>query len=291
MGWRYVDEDRNFGGCLLALVVVAIIFFVILYLAAYALIIALGIILVISGIIGAVLTIKNYVLAFINSVRKNRYITSPRYSRIPNGIYRWAVICWEALKEGIEKNITDIKNFFRKSGTYRFFSFGKWICLFTVVSSLFFGSAVSLSIIFAHLAIMLVVVAIIAIICVVVNIICAMIGVGISVPYVITNYIARLSDSYNSSASSFVDYIIQFSFREYGRVICNYWNENITFIKDCLSQFSTSPILSTKKWVKLNSAIMIAVIGTVLFLVFALIHIVFISIFHIICLMVHLFKR
>ena len=289
---RYVvvDDDNN-AGCLTAIIIGIIAIAVLAYFAMYALAIALGIILLISCVIGPILTIRNYIVALRDGIRSYAHAPKPRGWIVPIFVYRWIKISWETIKGAWSYNIGSIKNFFGKIGFYKFLSFKKWICLFSGLSILVFGSIVSLFILFLHLYLIVGVIELVIVVAIVALAVWGLIGLGVSVAVSTTNYITRISESYCSSATILSAYITQCGYSEYIQVIKNYTTESISYIKDGVSQFSTLPFLSLKKWLRLGSSIMTIIVGSIMLLIFAPIHVLILSVLFLFFKVLSVFRR
>lgn len=289
---RYVvvDDDNN-AGRLTAIIIGIIVIAVVAYFAMYALAIALGIILLISCVIGTILTIRNYIVALRDSLRSYAHAPKPSGWIVPTFVYRWIKISWETIKGAWSYNIGSIKDFFGKIGFYKFLSFKKWIYLFSGLSILVFGSIVSLFILLLHLYLIIVVIELVIVVAIVALAIFGLIGLGVSVAVSTTNYITRISESYCSSAAILSAYITQCGYSEYIQVIKNYVTESINYIKDGFSQFITLPFLSFKKWLRLGSSIMTIIVGSIMLLIFATVHILILPILFAFFKIVSLFHR
>lgn len=284
-------EDDNNAGCLPTVIIGVIIVIAVAYFAMYALAIALGIVLLISCVIGTILTIKNYVAALRDSIRSYAHIHRPSGWIVPTFVYRWIKISWETMKGAWGYNIGNTKTFFGKIGFYNLLRFKKWICLFAGLSILVFGSMVSLLILFFHLCLIVVTIGLAIGVAIVSLVIFGLIGLGISAAVSTTNYITRISESYCSAATILSAYIIQCGYSEYIQVIKNYITESISYIRDGFSQFTTPPILLVTKWLRLGSSMMTVIVGSIMLLIFAAVHILILSILFAFFKIVSLFHR
>ncbi len=278
---KYVRvEDDNNAGCLTALVIGFIVIVAVAYFAMYALAIALGIILLISCVIGTVLTVRNYIVALRDSIRSCAHMSKPSSWGVPTFLYRWIVIVWETIKGAWSYNVGSIKVFFGKMSFYRVLSFKKWICLFSGLSILIFGSIVSAFVFLFHLCLIIAVLQLAIAILIITLILFSMIGLGAAVAASTANYISRIHESYCGAATILSAYIIQCGFSEYFQVIKNYIAESINKIRDGFAQFSILPVLSFKKWFLLGKPIMTIIAGSIMLVVFAVVHILVLSILY-----------
>ncbi len=289
---KYVRvEDDNNAGCLTTIIISVIIAVAVAYFAMYALAIALGIVLLISCVIGTILTIKNYIAALRDSIRSYAHVYKPSGWIVPTFVYRWIKISWETMKGAWSYNIGNTKTFFGKIGFYRFLSFKKWICLFSGLSILVFGSMVSLLILLLYLCLIVVAIGLVMAVAIVSLVIFVLIGLGISAAVSTTNYITRISESYCSSATILSAYIIQCGYSEYIQVIKNYVTESISYIRDGFSQFTTPPILLVTKWLRLGSSTMTVIVGSIMLLIFAAVHILILSVLFLFFKILFVFRR
>lgn len=121
-----VKENDNSAGCLTGIIFL-IIAVVALAIVAFNVLFIIGIILlIIAGIFAAIITIRNYILAVVESVKTHRSISKPSGWIFPTFIYSWA------------ENISKIKNNFSEFVTLPFMSFKKWVD---------FGSAILLCVV------------------------------------------------------------------------------------------------------------------------------------------------
>lgn len=278
---KYVRvEDDNNAGCLTALVIGFIVIVAVAYFAMYALAIALGIILLVSCVIGTVLTVRNYIVALRDSIKSCAHVSKPSSWGVSNFLYRWIVIVWETIKGAWSYNVGSIKVFFGKMSFYRVLSFKKWICLFSGLSILIFGTIVSAFIFLFHLCLIIAVFQLAIAVALITLILFSMIGLGAAVAASTANYISRIHESYCGAATIFSAYIIQCGFGEYLQVIKKYVAESINTIRDGFAQFGTLPVLSFKKWFLLGKSIMTIIVGSIMLFVFAGVHILVLSILY-----------
>lgn len=273
-----VVEDDNHSGCLTALLIGIIVIAVVAYFAFYVLAIALGIILIISGVIGTFITIRNYIVALRDCITKYGHSIKPNGWIIPTFLYRWIKISWETTKDAWSYNVGNIKNFFGKIGFYKFLSFKKWIYLFSGLSIIIFGTIVSLSILLLHFYLIFIALNLIVTVLLAVSIIFGLIGLCISVATSTSNYLISLKESFDSSATVFSAYITSCGYSEYLSIAKNYWAKTQTYIRDGFDMFRTLPLFSLKKWVRLWSSIVMIIVGAVVYVFFAIIHIVCLTI-------------
>lgn len=277
---RYVvvDDNRSSAGCLTAIIIGFIVIAALIYLAVYALSIALGIILLISAVIGSILTIRNYIVALRDSITSFAHISKPSSRAIPNFAYKWFKISWETIKGAWGYNISSIKNFFGKIGFYKFLSFRKWMYLFSGLSVLIFGSLLSLFVFLFHLHLIMFAVELMLAALLLAFIVFGLIGLGVSVAVSTTNYFTRISESYCGSATIFSAYITHCGYKEFVQIVKNYCSESVVYIKDGFSIFKVLPMFSFKKWLRLGSSTMTIIVGSLMFLIYATIHILILSV-------------
>lgn len=285
------DNDSNPGGCLATIFIVVIVLAVLAYFAMYALAIVLGIILLISLIIGTILTIRNYIVALRDSIVSYGYISKPSEWIIPNFAYKWVKVSLETIKCAWSYNIGNIKDLFGKLRYYRFLSFRKWIYLFSALSVLIFGSIVSVSIVLLDLCLIALAIALVIIALAVACVFFALVGLGISIGVSTKNYYTRIRESYYSSATILSAYITQSGYREFVQIIKNYFSESVTYVKDGFTTFKTLPLMSFMKWLKLGSSSMMFISGSLMFVIYATIHILTISVLFIFFKIVSIFHR
>lgn len=292
MAKYYLVEERDNGaGCLTALVVGIIVIVALAYFAMYALAIALGIVLIVSALYGTIITLKNGFVALGASIPVYAHVNKPNGWILPTFVYRWVMIVWETIRGAWVYNGANIKDCFTKAGAHRFLSFKKWINLFSALSILVFGALLTLLIVVLHVYLFTVVLRLVIAAVVLASVIFGLIGLGISVAYSTTNYLSRLRESYYNSATIFSAYVTQQGYKEFWQVIKNYWCENVNYLKDGIATFKTLPLLSFKKWLKLWTGIMLMIIGTLLLVVYAILHLLVISILFVVFKIISLFKR
>lgn len=284
-----VDDDSNAAGCLTAIIFWFIITAVLIHFAVYVLEIILGIILFISAVIGAVITIKNYIFGLRDSIIAYAHVSKPYGWIIPAFIYKWFKISWETVKGAWGYNIGDIKKMFGKLGFYRFLSFKKWMYFFSGLSVLLFGSLVSLCIFFFYFCLIAFVIELLLFVFIVVLVILGLIGFGVSVSVSTTNYFSRVSESYFGAATILSKYVTQCGYKEFIQVVKNYCIKSCVYVKDGFSKFNTLPLFSPKKWIRLCSSIMTVAVGILMLLIYATIHILILSILFVFFKIVSLF--
>ena len=293
--YRIVEEDDSSGGgCIAAIIIGIIALAIILIIAYFALIvigIILGIILLISAIIGTFFTIRNYVFALRDNVPLFSTIDKPAGWIIPNFVYKWLVTAWETFKDAWKYNWDSTKTFFKKSAAARFLSPKKWVFLFSSISVLLFGTLISVLILLFHVFLFVAVIQIILAVLFLALMIFVLVGSVIAAIESTKNYIARLKESYSSCSMTFSEYITVSGYKEYVSVIKEYFSESIYYVKDGFIIFSTLPLLSFKKWFRLGSSIMTVVVGSLLFVLYALIHIIVISVLFVVFKVISLFRK
>jgi len=247
--------------------------------------------LLISLLIGTILTIRNYVVALRDSINNYGYVSKPSNWIIPNFAYKWINVSWETIKCAWGYNIGNIKDLFMMFGSYRFLSFRKWICLFSALSVLIFGTLASLSIVLLDLSLILLVIALVLTALALACVFFALAGLGISIGVSTKNYYTRIRESYYSSATILSAYITQSGYREFVQIIKNYFSESVTYVKDGFTTFKTLPLMSFMKWLKLGSSSMMFISGSLMFVIYATIHILTISVLFIFFKIVSIFHR
>ncbi len=280
---RYVrvdDDNSGGGGCLLAAIFGLIILAVIIYLAIVALAIILGIILIVSALLGIVLTLRNFFSALRDSLAICAGISKPNGWIIPNFVYKFFKIGWETVKALWRQNISDMKNFFGNLGLYRVFGFKFWLNLFSGISLLVFGTIATWVLYLFYNWVLMTIVLLAFLGLVLITTVFALIGLGVAVAISVTNYISRFSESV--SGYGFFDYVTQGGYSECFGVLGNYWSENVFSMKDRFADFGSFPLISFKKWLSLGIGLMLAVVGTLLLAVFGVIHILLLSLLFIV---------
>lgn len=288
---------RNYGsnnsstGCLAAAIIGLIIIAVVISLAVYVFTFLLGIIMLISGVVGTVHTVRNYIVALRSNIPSYAHIAKPNGWIIPDFLYKCGVIGWETIKEAWGYNIDSVKNFFSQVGLYPIVSFKKWIYLFSGISVLIFGSLASVFIggLYLYLILSLLVLAVAAFAAALV--IFGLIGLGVSAAAATTNYFMRVSESYSGAATILSAYVTQCGYREYGQIIRNYCIESITYIRDGFAAMTVPPFFSLLKWVRLGSSFMTIFVGSIMLVIFAAIHIVVLSLLFVFFSLLSVFHR
>ena len=286
-----VKEEDNSTGCLIAIIFAVIALIVVAYLAMYVLGILLAIILFASVLMGAGLTLKNYFMALRDSVSLYAHEPKPDRWFLPTFFYRWFKVSWESLKGAWVYNIESIKEFFNKMGFYRLLSIRKWLYLFSALSVLVFGTGATLAILFFHLYLIVLALRILLVAFLAVCAIFALIGFGIALAVSVMNYISRLRESYYQSATIFSAYITQGGYRAYLDTVKEYCVEAIRYIKEGFSTFASLPWLSFRKWMNFGSALMTIFVAPVLLVVFAVVHVVVLSVLFVVFKLIGLFHR
>ena len=286
-----VKENDNSAGCLTGIIFLIIAVVALAIVAFYVLFIIGIILLIIAGIFAAIITIRNYILAVVESVKTHRSISKPSGWIFPTFIYRWIKLNWETIKGAWKYNINDIKNFAGKIGFYRILSFRKWFYLFATVSVTVLGTLISFFVIYIQIHFTICVFGIFFTVFSTVSLIFLLIGLIISLRIATVNYISSIRDSYRFCSATFYDYIVMYSVKEFPKIVANYWAENISKIKNNFSEFVTLPFMSFKKWVDFESAILLCVVGVLLNIIYIPIHLLIILILFVCFSVVNLVKK
>ncbi len=291
MAKYYLVEEKDNTGCFVAIAIAAVILIAIAWIAMYALLILLGIVLAVGALIGTVLALKDYVLALRDSISCYRYADKPERFPLPAFIYRWLRIVWGTIVISWKYIVADLKNYFGKAGFYRLLSFKKWLNIFAGISLAVCGVLLSLFIVFIHLYILWIALCVLAVALAVFATVFGLVGVFLSAAFATTNYISCARDSRNRMATVLSAYVTDCGYREYLAIIREYWSETVARIKTGLTSFSGSSLLSVKAWLRFAEGALLILTGTILFVPYALIHILVQSVLFVVFKIASLFAR
>ncbi len=284
---------RNSGsgcstGCLvITLILIAVAIFLIITFA-WVFLTLLLVVLGISALVGTVLTLRNYFMALRESLDIHRYTTKPSNWRIPNFLYKWVVIAWETIKISMGYTVDTMKDHFQNASFHKLLSLRKWFHIFVGLSVIIFGLIVTVGIVVLHFYILFMAVCIVLALFVTVLTVFCLVGIAVSSFFAVTNYINRYRES---CCGSFFDYVVDDGFGEFLSIIKEYWQENIDYIRDGVTDFNDGSKKDLGLWVRLGSSIMLVPVGVVWFVLFAGVHIVVQSLLFGVFKLISLFKR
>ncbi len=274
----YVVEERNndgcLSGCLLWLIIIAILVAMFLLFAWYALIALVILLLVVGAVIGIFYSVKNNVKAYSDSYISNRYYSRPNTSKFLNFVFKTMLICKKHMIYTWKSNAASIKDLFAKSEKHRFLSFQKWMYLFACLSVAVWGVIISLFIVNIYMQVLMAALMIAFYACVIAFIIPIIIAIPLAIWNFVKNYIYILKyvlSSYQQIPGSSV-YIYNKGYRHVVSVFKNTFRKNLFDAKDKLRVGSTFAIFSLRRWISYCTAIWLMVLGTVLQIPLLLIH-------------------
>ncbi len=267
-----VDDTSRAAGCITTFFISLLIIAALAYFAFYAFLILLGIILAIACVIGAVITVRNLVLAIIDTSNAYRGVSTPQGSLIPSFIYRFTAFTWSVAITLFRYNIASLATYFARAGMYRLFSFTKWLNIFAGISILIFGSVLAVSVIALLVAVAAGIGFVILVFILALTVIFLLIGIARAAAFLTVNYIDRLSDSYRRTAYGFSDYITAHAFHEWTPVIMLSWQNVLNEMIRGVRVFTRMTLLSFRAWSDFARGIMLPVVGFILIFPFAIIH-------------------
>ncbi len=276
----YVVEERNNGsGCLIALIIMLVVIAALVMFAWYALLAVIGILLVVGAVIGIFYSIKNNVKAYSDSFNMNRYYVRANTSKPVNYICKAFKVCKDHMSLSWKANTASIRDMYTKSQPYKFFSFNKWMHLFSCMSVAVWGVLISCLILVAYFYILMF--AAMAIITVT-AIICA-IPVVIAIPLALIQffknytYVFKTIWQTNRPANGAKVYVYSKGYRHIVSVFKNTFRKDVYDAKDKLREGSRFAWLSFKRWIPQCTGVLLVVLGTVIQAVLFVLHAVVVT--------------
>ncbi len=275
----YIVEDRNNNsgsgaGCLIALFVILAVIVTLILFAFYLLLAVIGIIMLVSAVIGIFYGIKNNVKAYSDSFGANRTYVSPSASKPVRILSKAFRICKDHMVFSWKANTASIRDFFTKSQPYRFLSFNKWMYMFSCVSVAVWGVVLSFWIIGLYVGILFLLASLFVILAAIICAIPVVIAIPLSLVKFFQNYtyVFKALCRMDRPAAGEPVYMFSKGFRHVISVFKNTFRKNVVDAKEKLRDGRTHSTLSYKRWIPQCTGVLLVGLGLLLQIVLAVLH-------------------
>ncbi len=261
-------------GCLIALIIMLVVVITLVVLAWYILLIVIGIILIVSAIIGFFYGIKNNIKALSDSINTNRRYVRPRASKPIQTLCKVLKVCKDQMVFAWKANGASIRDMFVKSQPHKFFSFNKWMYLFSCLSIAIWGVVLTIGILYLYFA--LAIAAAVLLITAVV-IICA-IPIVIAIPLSLIRFFQNFAFSFGTvrrtdrPGGGDAAYIFSKGYPHILKIFVATFQKNLTDAKDKMREGDRFRLLSFKRWIPQCAGVFLVGLGVILQVVLLVLH-------------------